>query len=207
MSQDDEGTIIDRVCTLIAPCVSIENVQKNLTSIALYVRFLWNDTDRAQFLALFPSSNSERLDPKDLANLLLLSEDHPNIRQIFALCARHPLIMNRIFRLKSITLKDPASVAKNLEFTNRNVDWQLRRIYRVRNAIVHTGSSEILLPQLTQHLHCYMVKAIKSILTEMDRNPKWGIQSAGSSTAASYSIMSSASSKRRRATRSRPKRS
>ena len=40
------------------------------------------------------------------------------------------------------------------------------------------GQRDLLLPQLVQHLHCYLIKAIKSILTELDRNPTWGIRDA-----------------------------
>ncbi len=163
---------------MISPCVSVDNVQKNLTSLALYVRFLWNESDVAQFLKLFPRSTEDRLEPEDLLDLLLLPQTHENIKVLCELCAKHPLILHRLFRTKTMTLDAPMSVADNLTFTNQNVVWQLKRIYRVRNAIVHSGRGSTLLPQLTQHFHCYLVKTIKSILTELDRNPTWGIRDA-----------------------------
>jgi len=178
LCQGEEGSIIERVCTLISPSVSLENVQKNFTSLALYVRFLWDDSDREQFLALFPSSSEDRLEPGDLVNLLLLPEDDEQIARLCRLCARHPLILHRLFRAKKMTLDGPSSIAENLKYTKQNVEWQLKRVYRVRNSIVHTGSGNTLLPQLTQHLHCYLVKAIKSVLMELDRNPSWGIRDA-----------------------------
>ena len=73
-------------------------------------------------------------------------------------------------------LKDAKAVAENLELTCRNVEWQIKRIYRVRNAIVHTGRATALLPQLTQHLHCYLIKAIHSVLLDLDRQPSWTIK-------------------------------
>ncbi len=178
LCQGEDGSIIERICRLISPCVSLENVQKNLTSLAQYVRFLWTDKDINEFLELFPSSSHDRLETADMANLLLLPKDHEDINKFYALCARHPLIMHRVFRIRSITFEKPAAIANNLEFTRQNVEWQLKRIYRVRNSIVHTGSADLLLPQLLQHLHCYLIKAIKSILTELDRNPTWGIRDA-----------------------------
>ena len=178
LCQGEDGSIIERVHTLIAPCVSLENIQKNLTSLALYVRFLWDVSDRAEFLKYFPTSTEDRLEPSDLVNLLLLPDKDESLKQFCELCARHPLILHRLFRSKTMVLNAPTSIAKNLEDSVQNVEWQLKRIYRVRNAIVHTGSSNKLLPQLTQHLHCYMVKAIKSVLTELDRNPTWSIRDA-----------------------------
>ena len=73
-------------------------------------------------------------------------------------------------------LEDAKAVAANLEFTCRNIEWQIKRIYRVRNAIVHTGSATALLPQLTQHLHCYLIKAIHTVLIDLDRQPRWRIR-------------------------------
>ena len=178
LCQGGDGSIIERVTTRIAPCVSVDNIRKTIVSLALYVRFLWDDSDKADFLALFPQSNEDRLEPEDLINLLLLPEDDPKIVRLCQLCARHPLILHRLFRTKTMMLDRPASVADNLEFTRQNVMWQLQRIYRARNAIVHTGRAISQLPQLTQHLHCYLMKTIHSVLIELDRQRPWSIRDA-----------------------------
>src|SRR5258708_33041486 len=73
-------------------------------------------------------------------------------------------------------LDKPNSIAENLRFTCQNVEWQLKRIYRVRNEIVHKGRASSLLPQLTQHLHCYLLKTIHSVLTDLDHQPTWSIR-------------------------------
>jgi hypothetical protein len=75
-----------------------------------------------------------------------------------------------------MTLERPAMVRDNIEYTRQNVEWQIKRIYRARNAIVHRGAASGLLPQLTQHLHCYLVKAIMCILADLDRLPQWRIR-------------------------------
>ena len=178
LCQGGDGSIIERVTTRIAPCVSVDNVRKTIVSLALYLRFLWNESDKADFLALFPKSTEERLEPEDLVALLLLPRDDPKITRLCELCARHPLILHRLFRTKMMILDRPASIADNLEYTKQNVDWQLKRIYRARNAIVHTGRGSSLLPQLTQHLHCYLMKTIHSVLIALDRQPSWSIRDA-----------------------------
>ena len=98
--------------------------------------------------------------------------------ELCRLCAAHPLILHRLYRARSMTLDKPGSVAENLRYTRQNVDWQLKRIYRVRNSIVHRGQGSTLLPQLTQHLHSYFVKTIRSVLVELDRQPTWTILDA-----------------------------
>jgi hypothetical protein len=79
LCQGGDGSIIERVSTRIAPCVSVDNVRKTIISLALYVRFLWNDSDKSDFLALFPNSTEDRLEPDDLLDLLLLPRDDPKI--------------------------------------------------------------------------------------------------------------------------------
>jgi len=176
LCQGGEGSIIERVWTRIAPCVAIDNVRRNLISLSIYVRNLWTDADRGQFLALFPNSEKDHLKPEDLTAVLLLNEGHDNLKKLTQLCLKHPLITHRLFRAKSMMLNEPAAVKANVEYTRQNVEWQIKRIYRIRNAIVHTGSANLLLPQLTQHLHCYLVKAIQSILIDLDRQPLWSIR-------------------------------
>jgi hypothetical protein len=117
LCQGDDGGIIQRVCALISPCVSLENVQKNMAGLSRYVRFLWDDFDSVDFLKLFPASTEERLEPQDLVNLLLRPADHKDIKQLCKLTAKHPLILHRLFRMKTMLLDEPASVAENLEIT------------------------------------------------------------------------------------------
>ncbi len=176
LCQGGEGSIIERVWRHISPCVSVENVRKNLVSLSIYVKGLWDHGDPCAFLPLFPNSSETRLDPSDLAAVLLLPTGHADQNRLCDLCAKHPLILHRLFRAKTMMLEDAKAVAANLEFTCRNIEWQIKRIYRVRNAIVHTGSATALLPQLTQHLHCYLIKAIHTVLIDLDHQPRWRIR-------------------------------
>jgi hypothetical protein len=176
LCQGGEGSIIERVWTRIAPCVSIDNVRKTLVSLSILVKNFWTPENREQFLVLLPNSTKDHLDPEDLAKLLLLPDGHENLKKLSKLCLAHPLILHRLFRAKSMMLERPGMVSDNIKYTRQNVEWQIKRIYRVRNSIVHTGSANLLLPQLAQHLHCYLVKAIMSVLTDLDRQPLWRIR-------------------------------
>jgi hypothetical protein len=80
--------------------------------------------------------------------------------------------------VKTLLLSEPPALAESLKNARQNVEWQLRRIYRVRNAIVHSGRGAAVLPQLAQHLHSYLVKTVRSVLFELDRQPAWTIRDA-----------------------------
>ena len=175
----DDGSIIGRVCDGVAPCVAVDNLRKTLVGLAVYVRFWWRrQKSEVEFLKLFPNSTERTLDPDDLCRVLLLPSDAPEVKELFRLCAGHLLIRHRLFRAGRMILGEPKEVAANLEFTHRNVGWQLRRIYRARNAIVHTGHGGEALPQLTQHLHSYFMKTLNALLVELDRRPRWTLREA-----------------------------
>jgi hypothetical protein len=178
LCQGGPGSIISRVCTRISPCVSIGNIKKTITSLAMYIRHVWGD-EHAQFLAIFPNSNPTLLKQEDLLQVLLLQPGSRDLARLFDLTSRHPLICNRLYRVKTGIFDRPKSVADNLRYTRRNVEWQLKRIYRVRNEIVHKGSSSPrILRQLTQHLHTYLVTTLQGIVYELDRQPRWTMRDA-----------------------------
>lgn len=179
LCQAEDGNIIERVCNQVAPCVSVDNLRKTLVSLAVYVRELWIGGQQGErFQALFPKSKKGHLDAEELLNVLLLPEKDARIEELFALCGGHALIVNRLFRIKTTPLKDPESAGMNLEITRQNVEWQLKRIYRARNAIVHGGRGTALLQPLTQHLHSYLVKTVHSVLAGLDDQPDWTIRDA-----------------------------
>jgi hypothetical protein len=179
LCQGGAGSIIERVCTRVAPCVSVDNVRKTLISLALYLRFYWPASgEQKAFVRLFPALSDGRLEPDELLEVLLLPENDAKIAELCRLCARHPLILHRLFRIKTLLLNEPAAIAESLKIARQNVEWQLKRIYRIRNMIVHSGRGAAVLPQLAQHLHSYLVKTIRSVLIELDRQPRWTIRDA-----------------------------
>ena len=89
LCQGGEGSIIERVWSRISPCVSVENVRKNLISLSIYVKELWEHA-AAPFLALFPNSSGTRLEPGDLAAVLLLPNGQANLQTLCNLCASSP---------------------------------------------------------------------------------------------------------------------
>ena len=141
LCQGGEGSIIERVWRHISPCVSVENVRKNLVSLSIYVKGLWDHGDPCAFLPLSPTLRKRRPILPTSQPCWLLPTGHADQNRLCDLWPKHPLILHRLFRAKTMMLGDAKAVAANLEFTCRNIEWQIKRIYRVRNAIVHTGSA------------------------------------------------------------------
>ncbi len=77
-----------------------------------------------------------------------------------------PIIMTKIYRLWK--LREDASSMKNLsqKYTQR-IKWHIYRLYRTRNAIVHSGDTPRRIQMLGEHLHIYIDRVLFEILVKL----------------------------------------
>ena len=118
------------------------------------------------------------LHPFDLLKILLDKEDGPLISEFSKLIGDHPLLHFRIYELKKILFKDANMLSKRIESHKQNIDWQIRRIYRARNHVMHSGECWPGTRQLVQHLHSYLIICIHNLLHDLSSNPEWRIPDA-----------------------------
>ena len=72
------------------------------------------------------------------AKLVILPEFEESRNKTLALCGQFPLALHRLYRLRHLYSR-PKSVRDTLAGHANRVEWQLHRIYRVRNSLVHAG--------------------------------------------------------------------
>lgn len=115
------------------------------------------------------------------AECLLLTvskpENHPHLLALLKFCAPHPLLLNHIFALWSVFSK-PEMIASELRLSQQRTSWNLWRIYRARNLIVHEGAEVPNVPILLNLLHGYFSTVLSRVLHAMNRNPNWGVDEA-----------------------------
>jgi len=102
----------------------------------------------------------------------LTGEDSENILSIlYNALNDFPLIRTRISVLhekchnKNLLLKDVK------RFSNR-ISWHVIRLYRARNAIIHSGLNPYNIVELVEHLHCYVDECILELLYLLTVNSK-----------------------------------
>lgn len=95
---------------------------------------------------------------------LVILDDYKNLRkEICDKLTEYPLIRNRIFQLNEV-YKNPKTMKKDLERFIKRVDWHLKRLYRTRNMIIHSGEEPMNLKVLSEHLHNYVDEILKEIM-------------------------------------------
>lgn len=89
--------------------------------------------------------------------------------------SENPLLLFRVDNLKRGLFHSPKYFKDRLERHEQNIDWQLRRIYRIRNKIMHQGLVNIDTSQLYRHLHTYYINTIHEVIHILEKNPEWSL--------------------------------
>lgn len=104
------------------------------------------------------------------AQLLLLPEQEENRKLLMSLCADNPLLRHRVWRLYK-QYSTPKDALASMRGHADRVQWQLNRVYRVRNMLVHSGRAPTVLDTLVHNCVEYLRAAVINIVRVGARNP------------------------------------
>ena len=121
--------------------------------------------------ALLEKINTGNSDVEKIAALIFL-EEYDELRD--SCCkelSSYPVLRHRIHTL-SDAAKEKKSLLNMSEKYRKRVDWHLSRIYRTRNALVHSGAVSRNIRYLGEHLHFYL----DSLMLESFEKLSCGVQ-------------------------------
>ncbi len=75
----------------------------------------------------------------------------------------HPLLRYRLFSLND-TMRSNKGIKKLIERHKKKTEWQIYRIYRSRNCIIHDGEKISHIEDLVENLHSYIDELCKGII-------------------------------------------
>ncbi|MDQ1095856.1 MULTISPECIES: hypothetical protein [Chryseobacterium] len=114
----------------------------------------WNKAKMLSILNKVKHDNAKNNFEKTVA-LITLKENSNFRNSIYNDLDDFPLLKFRIFELNS-AFKSPATIKKSLNSHKQKLEWHLRRIYRTRSLIVHSGTYPSYTTILIEHLHYYL---------------------------------------------------
>jgi hypothetical protein len=95
---------------------------------------------------------------------ILLGGQFEKIREaLYALVAPYPLLCNRVFVISQM-LSSADKLLEVVQAHERRLVWQIHRIYRARNLIVHDGSAPQFVDLLVENAHEYLDAFIERFL-------------------------------------------
>lgn len=173
--RSDGGSIISAICKYIPCNLTIGYSYKIIKALSMDINLYWKKRDITKHGIL---STKSYITPSDLLRTLLEKDGSPKTKALYDLVSNSPLLIYRVYLFKDNYFKDKKSLYTLLEKHKENVEWQLRRIYRARNYVIHRGVCKPGTSQLIQHLHTYLVATIHNIIYEIQNNTGWTVADA-----------------------------
>ncbi|OCH05002.1 hypothetical protein [Aliivibrio fischeri] len=95
--------------------------------------------------------------------LIVLPANKALLTSLYSELGHFHLLRFRVFELVEL-FKKPENLLKRISLHEKKVSWQLRRIYRTRNLIVHSGGSISYIETLIENAHDYLDQTMDSVL-------------------------------------------
>lgn len=163
LCQDKNATSkLDAVLKNVVPILK----KDYLTSIVNDIdECLQNNISEQDYKSFMERINETGCEKKKCFYLLLKPEYQDLRKEIVAKLENYPVLRSRILMFEDM------KTTKNLkEFVDRyvqRVTWHLYRMYRTRNAIVHSGDVPRNLKYLGEHLHSYVDATVKEFIVKL----------------------------------------
>lgn len=98
---------------------------------------------------------------------MILEKYDETRKQAYGLLKHYPLIRSRISQLHEDVFKDKKKYLNELSRYGQRIEWHIQRLYRTRNAIIHSGDEPENIVYLGEHLHDYVDELIMEILNRI----------------------------------------
>ena len=152
--------IIDRVAGAVAPLMGSFKV-RTMTEILIGYLLRYGIAEKKFYDSVLGAAKGP--DGLIAPHLLLrLLADHSSAVSLASKVQDSPLLVYRIMTFHK-KVETGGALAKTVHQTTSRVDWQVRRLYRLRNDIVHGAASPENLQRLTQHLQLYALRLILAV--------------------------------------------
>ncbi|MBO0613792.1 hypothetical protein [Thiothrix fructosivorans] len=154
-------TKINSIVSFIMPFVVINYIRRIIERLVSDL-FGWNKWAYKKILRKVGSEKGDNIYQKTLS-LLVLDKDDDLIKELYAELKDFHLLRYRFFSLSKVFSK-PSHIKKFIENHKKKVDWQIRRIYRTRNLIVHSSARPTYIETLIENGHDYLDQMMFGIM-------------------------------------------
>tara|TARA_R110000737_G_scaffold327084_3_gene341138 strand:- start:11652 stop:13433 length:1782 start_codon:yes stop_codon:yes gene_type:complete len=159
-SESNKDRIV-QICDGLVPFLQINYLSKIINELYLDL-IQWNKTKINQIFNKI-NNHESYTDLEKTAALISLDSCKELRMELYALLGGFPLLKNRVYSLHE-TLSSPKSIKKVLDSHMVKINWHIRRIYRTRGLIIHSGKYPTYTAILIENLHNYLDLFLKRII-------------------------------------------
>lgn len=167
----------ERVQSTIAPVLVWRRTDKVLTYLSINLNDLMTRLGIQPDASLMPSSHSKKVDKSDLLACLSGPRDNPGIKKLFQQTESSPLLRYRLYAAW-LEYSEPKKMRRTLNQSLKRAQWQLLRIYRARNLLVHKGERNDYVWRLLENAQYYVSTVLGRILHDLADHHDWSIETS-----------------------------
>ena len=142
---------ISQICRYLVPILKRKYIYSLFSQLANDIKNYSED----DYLRIIEASETETEIVQKICEFVLLDTNADVRTEFLNSCSEYPLLKERI-EYYSRMLSKPADVYAFVEKHAERVKWQIMRIYRNRNLIIHNGDNMPYLELLIENLHSYV---------------------------------------------------
>lgn len=142
---------IMQICMYLVPILKRRYVYSLFAQLSNDIRSYSEEA----FIKIVGADGSEKDNVENVCAFVLLDELENDRQEFLSKCQDFPLLKERIEYYRQM-LSKPVDVYNFVEKHAERVKWQVMRIYRNRNLIIHNGESMPYLALLIENLHSYV---------------------------------------------------
>lgn len=155
------GGKVVKVCNGMVPILMRGYLQRLVNDLVGDL-VLWGKTKMGRLVRQINAAEGKNLYQK-IAELVVL-EEHKELRtKLYEELGSFHLLRFRVFEISELFRK-PDLLIKKLALHEKKLIWQVRRIYRTRNLIVHSGRSISYIHTLIENAHDYLDQTMNMIV-------------------------------------------
>lgn len=144
---------------LIVPCIVMRHARRQV--IAVYNELLPHY--RVRLRNIIKDMNTGRIGPDAFAELIFLKENELFQNRLCQCLGDNPLALHRVFKFQR-DYKTVGAVNSTMDDHYNRVRWQMHRVYRARNQLVHAGRIPTYLESVILNIAEYYRSAIVTIV-------------------------------------------
>lgn len=172
------GSIIERVVALLAPIIVWRRVEKIVRYLAISIHQYRTEYElELPDASGFANCNSHSVASEDLLHILGKPDGHPHSQSLATYAGRHLLLRYQLFRAWE-ALSNPVELRRQLAASEMRVRWQLFRIYRARNLVIHHGIDVPHATSLLDTLQYYFSVVLMRIVQTLMHKPNLQLEGA-----------------------------
>lgn len=164
ISNEHTSDRIQQVCLHLVPILKRRYIYSLFEQLASDIK-TYSEEDYCTIIG--NASNNNEIVQKT-CEFVLLKDNHDQKERFLSKCDCYPLLKERI-NYYADKMKSPKDVYQFVEKHADRVKWQIMRIYRNRNLIIHNGESMPYLNLLIENLHSYVDEFIEYIFISVSK--------------------------------------